>query len=345
MSAERAPRAGTGTATSALLHLTGLGARLVLVLFIATQALLTLVNLEQVTAPWASVLALVLVSAAGAILTVRVPDPYPMPLVLVTAGIVIAATALVTWNLPAVGGIGYAGWHWGAITFVLFVLALRQRIGYAWLCFAAMAALTLAWAQLVGRGLLEGLSLVDRHAGLLLVATLFAAGLSRTGRRIAAITGEQLRQAEREASSRTILAEQAAQAATLDELARPALELIAGPAPLGAAESAEFVLLEAALRDRLRAATLLTPAVTDAVARARANGVEVVLLDDRGDVPLAAHRLAHVERAVLAALAEPGVDALTVRLLPAGRPEIATIVARRGTESRRTSVTSEADAS
>lgn len=322
------------------LHLTGAGARLVLVLFIATQALLTVVNLDEVASPWASILALVLVCAAGGILTMRVPDPYPMPLVLVIAGIVVAATALVTWNMPATGVIGYAGWHWGAITFVLFVLALRRRIGGAWLCYAAMAALTLVWAEAVGRGMTGGLSLIDRHAGLLLVATLFAVGLRRTGRRTAAITRAQLELTEREAASRAVLAEQAAQTATLDELARPALERIAGPEPLTVAESGEFVLLEALLRDRLRAAALLTPALTEAVRKARSAGVEVVLLDDRGESPLSSERHTQVESAVLAALAEPGIEALTVRLLPAGRAEVATIVARRGVASTRTSVDS-----
>lgn len=321
------------------LHLTGTGARLVLLLFIATQALLTFVNLQQVVSPWASIVALVLVCAAAGILTLHVADPYPMPLVLVIAGVVAATTTLVTWNMPARGPIGYAGWHWGAITFVLFVLALRGRMGWAWLCYAAMAALTLLWAQTVGRGLVAGLGLVDRHAGLLLVATLFAVGLRRTGRRIAAITRAQLELAERDAASRAVLAEQAAQTATLDELARPALERIAGPEPLGANESGEFVLLEALLRDRLRAAALLTPAVTEAVRRARADGIEVVLLDDRGDAPLSPSRQAQVESAVLAALAEPGIEAVTVRLLPAGRADLATVVARRGAASIRTTVT------
>jgi hypothetical protein len=322
------------------LHLTGTGARLVLALFIATQVLLTLVNLDEVASPWASILALILVSAAAGILTMRVPDPYPMPLVLVIAGVVVTATALVTWNMPASGVIGYAGWHWGAITFVLFVLALRRRIGWAWLCYAAMAALTLVWAQEVGRGVTGGLGLVDRHAGLLLVATLFAVGLRRTGRRIAAITRAQLELAQREAASRAVLAEQGAQTTTLDELARPALERIAGPDALTAAESVEFVLLEALLRDRLRAAALLTPAVTEAVRGARSAGVEVVLLDDRGESPLSPERQARVESAVLAALSEPGIEALTVRLLPAGRADLVTIVARRGAASIRTSVES-----
>jgi len=317
---------------------TGTGARLVLLLFVATQALLTFVNLDKVAAPWASILALVLVCAAGGVLTMHITHPYPMPLVLLIACVVVVATVLVTWNLPASGPIGYAGWHWGAITFVLFVLALRGRIGWAWLSFAAMAGLTLVWAQTVGRGVVAGVGLVDRHAGLLLVATLFAVGLRRTHRRIAAITRSQIELAEQDAASRAVLAEQAAQTATLDELARPALERIAGPDPLGSAESGEFVLLEALLRDRLRAAALLTPTVTDAVRRARAAGMDVVLLDDRGDAPLPPDLQARVEGAVLAALAEPGIEALTVRLLPAGRAQLATVVARRGAESIRTAV-------
>ncbi|KQV06361.1 hypothetical protein [Leifsonia sp. Root112D2] len=321
-----------------LLQLTSFRARLVLLLFIATQVLLTIVALNLVTTPWRSILALVLVSFAAALLTVRVADAYPLSLVLVIFAIVVTSTLLVTWNLPDSGPLGYAGWHWGAITFVLFVLALRERILWAWASFAAMAALSIAWAVSVGRGLGGGIDLIDRHAGLLLIATLFALALRRTSRRIDALAATQIEVAEREAASRTILAEQAEQTATLDTLARPALEAIASDAPLTESDRRDFVLLEALLRDRLRAAALLTPAITRAVQDARRNGVEVVLLDDRGDVEISAGALGEVEAAVLDAVRQPHIEGLTVRLLPAGREDVATVVAQHRGETRRTTI-------
>lgn len=321
-----------------LLQLTNLRARLVLLLFISTQALLTAVSLPNVLTPWRSVVALVLVSIGATMLTARTADEYPLSLVIVVFAIVVVSTVLVTWNLPPTGPLGYDGWHWGAITFILFMLALRGRIIWSWVMFAVMAGLSIFWAVEVGRGLAAGIDFIDRHAGLLLIATLFAVGLRRTGRRIAALAATQIDLIGREAASRTILAEQAAQAATLDALARPALERLASGASVAEQERREFVLLEALLRDRLRAATLLTPAITSVVQDARRRGVEVVLLDDRGDVPLPSRILREVESAVIEAARRPDVERLTVRLLPAGRDDIATVVAHSGGQSRRTVV-------
>lgn len=321
-----------------LLRLTSFPARLVLLLFIGTQVLLAVVNLDLVTAPWRSILGLVLVSFAAALITVGVANTFPLSLVLVIFAIVVASTVLVTWNLPDAGPLHYAGWHWGAITFVLFVLALRERIVWAWVIFAVMATLSIVWAVTVGRGFAGGIDLIDRHAGLLLIATLFAIQLRRTSRRIEALAATQIEVAEREAAARTILAEQAEQAATLDTLARPALETIASDAPLTESDRRDFVLLEALLRDRLRAAALLTPAITKAVQDARRNGVEVVLLDDRGDLEISGSALDEVEAAVLDAVGQPQIERLTVRLLPAGREDVATIVAQHRGETRRTTI-------
>ncbi|MGV9860918.1 hypothetical protein ACWDTD_20010 [Gordonia sp. NPDC003425] len=74
--------------------------------------------------------------------------------------------------------------------------------------------------------------------------------------------------------------ERARQMRTLDRLAHPLLERITERESLSHAERMECALLEAHLRDRIRARLMCELGLDDVVDRARRRGVEVVLLDD-----------------------------------------------------------------
>src|SRR5690606_40103107 len=111
--------------------------------------------------------------------------------------------------------------------------------------------------------------------------------------------------------------------AELDKVARPILERIAGGADLDPAERRECRLLEAELRDRLRAPELATEEIGRAARVARARGVEVVLLDDGGfaDVPDAVRE--QVVELAVAELTRAESGTVTVRVLPPGRSMLA----------------------
>ena len=96
------------------------------------------------------------------------------------------------------------------------------------------------------------------------------------------------------------------------------------------------LLLEAELRDEIRAPYFTGTEVVAAARRARSRGVEVVLFDDRGDASRSGSteyeerlRTRIVERAV-AALDEAGAGRVVVRACPAGRPWAATILTDAG---------------
>ncbi|HEY5223134.1 MAG TPA: hypothetical protein VIJ18_08855 [Microbacteriaceae bacterium] len=311
--------------SSGPLRLSGPLPLVVLALFIGTQSLLTLANLSDIRAPLPSIAALALIAAAATTLTVVNREPYPCWLLASIAAVVAAVTALVCWNLPDSGWPGYASWQWGAITFMLFLLALRGHIGWSWSCFAIMTAITVLWAVEVGRGALDGVTFVVRSAGLLLIATLFAVGLQRTLRRIDALSRVHLAQASREAVTSTLLTDQDAQLRVLDLVARPVLERVATGSAYTEDDRTSFLLAESLLRDRLRAPGLVSPPISDAVSAARRRGVEVLLMDDRGDHPLSVGECARIEDAIITAAAHPDINRLTARLLPVGRDYIATV--------------------
>jgi len=318
---------------SSLLRLRSPAAWGFLALIVGTQVLFAVAGLPGYKSPWPVAAALV-VFTAGALLMARPhADPYPARW---TAGVLaagVATNALVLWSLPDAGWPGYGAWNFGAVTWLLFFLAFRGRAGSAWLGLLAMALLTLAWTASVGRPPLEAVDLVIRHAGTLLMGTLFSLLLTRVSTRITAIQEESVAQAAAEAASFAELRERELQAQQLSAEARPVLERLAAGEIVDAPRQREYALLEAALRDTLRGSGLLSPAVAAAASAARDRGAEVVLLDDRNDsLPDAlAERL---QALVVSELARLNDGRITVRLLPAGRTAVATLV-RSDTAGRR----------
>ena len=218
----------------------------------------------------------------------------------------------------------FAQWHLGAITMVLLVMALRGRVGVAWFGYAAMAVITICWAVVNGLGVADGINLVIRHAGTLLAGTLVAVRMQRTTHTLAALNTAHFRRAEAEATQTAAISERKAQLDHINALARPALERLANQHEPGDAERADCLLVEAGLRDAMRARALCLEPLTSAARRARARGIEVILLDDSGDQPL--FDVESLARLVAAELDGLHSGRLTARVLPPGRAEGATVV-------------------
>jgi len=304
---------------------------------IVGNGVLALANLDAVKHPLPSLLALALVAAATAALAYRSSVPLASWKAWATVGAVGASTALVNWNLPDGGWPGYASWHLGANTVLMFFLVLRGRTGIAWIAFAMMSAVTLAWAIDSGRGAAAILQFLPNHVGTLLIGTILARGLMRTLQRITTLHAEQAANAEAEARARAATAERAEQAAYLNAVARPALERIATVGVHSDAERANWLNIEATIRDRLRAFVLTSPALADAAMRARMRGVEVTLLDDSdGNLSLEGEQA--VVTAIVAELTAAQSGQVTGRVLPPGRGQLATIVISDGPTSRRVDV-------
>jgi len=327
------------TDSSRLVGLTSPQARVVLGIYILCNVVFMVTTAGDLKAAWPSVVALVLVNGAAIVLVQGHPDPFPARWTLVVSAAVILSTLLVAFQLPDHIHVGRASWHVGANTWLLFFLAIRRRPVSAWLTFSTMAAITVYWGMSTGRGWAYPLGLIDTHAAILLVATLFAVSLRRTARLINDYEDRMLGAAGRAASDATAEAVRRDRVTELRATAVPLLErLAAGGAPQTDAERAQYRAAEAQLRDTVRARHLVTDAVAEAAAKARERGVDVVLLDDRGRA-LAPGLRERVHDAAVAALDAAGSGSVTVRLHPDGRELAASIVVVADGQSRRTDFT------
>ena len=265
----------------ALLQLTGRGAHLVLLLYLVSWTVLAITAGGDPMRTWEGGVALALVMAVS-VLTVR-PDRYPLRLSW-TIAIVLAvaiSTVLISWQLQTDGGWpGYNSWYVGANTYVLLALWLRGRYGWAWGGMAAMIVLTVYWSVATGQGILHGVSLVDKEAGLLIIGTFFAIGLGRTARRILEFNEAESTRIAEEQGARAAAEERNRQVDRLQNIAGQALAVIAAGGGSTSNERSDYLALEATLRDSVRARSFAIEPLISAATEARKRGLEVLLLDD-----------------------------------------------------------------
>jgi hypothetical protein len=317
-----------------IVHLTDVRGRFILGIYGVGTTYVALLNLGGLVNPLLGILALALLW--GAIIILAFPGRQPFSLTSTVSVVVLgsAITAVSSWNIVDVSATGYATWHMGAVIFLLLVLAIRGRGRFAWIGFGIFAVITIAWSVLDQGDTLFGVNLVARQAGTLLIGTLFATLLRRSRRTIKAIQASQLSRAAAEAATDAETRERSKHYARLETEARPALERIAEGPPFEASELEQFALLEASLRDGIRAAGLSGSALAIETRAARERGVHVILLDDRGSDLSEAERTL-VETALTEQLRATEVGTITARLSPYERDEIATIVVDEGGTFRR----------
>ena len=325
---------------SSIVRLNDWAGRIVLAFYGMGTTIVALLNLRGYLIPALAVVALVLLWIALAVLARPDREEFGMslPSTITIVAIVAVVTAISCWNIADVENPGYSTWPLGAMTFLLFVLALRGRRGWAWVGFAALAAVSIVTAVFSDQDSLMVINNVARQSGTLLIGTLFALVLRRSSQTITAIQSNQLTRTTVAAASAAATREHAAQNARLERDARPALERILQPEPLTEEEQRHFLLLEGTLRDGIRATGFSGERIAEATRAARERGLTVVLLDDRGSELVDGERDL-VEAALLEQLTTTGNGAITARLSPLDREELATIVVEEGGEYRRVVVT------
>lgn len=314
-----------------MVQLTGTGARSVIWVYFATNAMLAIWTLDGVDDYRATVVALAILATVCVAATVDTGDRISRTttiLILVSGPLM---SVLVSWHL-LYGG--YTQWYFGAGTVALFYLGLRGRVGLAWVGYAALSITILVWGTTTDMGFTNAVVLVARQVPILIVGTLFATGLRRTGDDIEKVTAAASMGAIAEASAAAARRERDHRLAELGGFATDLLEKLASDAPITAEDRVEFAVAEAEVRDSVRARSLRLPEVVTAAREARRRGVEVVLLDDGGPDPRDPASLAAVGSAITTAL-DAAIDGrVTARLLPPGRDALATIVADGSEYSR-----------
>ncbi|MEU5840646.1 hypothetical protein [Rhodococcus sp. NPDC047139] len=292
----------------------------------------TCVVLALNTAPYAEVrwplgVAVVVCVAAACALVAVEGDPLPLrPTVAMTVSGAVASAA-VLWVVPAEPAPHPIElWPFGMSTAVLVFMCVRGRTAFAWGGMILMFAVAALWGHLTGPGAGYGLGLTITSAGPVLMGTVFGYTIRPLARSIYLLRAQSMRRIAAESAAAAALEERDARLGGLDVSARPLLTRIASGEPLDENERIECGLLEARLRDGLRAPVLQVPEIRNAAAAARRRGVEVVMLDDHAmdSAPPEVRRA--VYREVVDALDSASTGSVTVRVLPPGRSAMVTIL-------------------
>lgn len=219
---------------------------------------------------------------------------------------------------------------------VLAFLCVRGRTVSAWIGMGAMISVYMVRAALLDSGPLADIASVLTDVAPLMMATVFSLTLRPGAKLVFDLRDAGERRSAELAAAEATTSERDAQLRELDRLARPLLDRIAAGEHLDDADRMACMLLEAHLRDRLRAPGLDVPTIADAARAARARGVEVVLLDDsEAAEPLVGAARDRVTTAVVEALDTTDTGDVRVRMLPAGRAATASVIVDSGTGIRR----------
>ena len=256
-------------------------ARTIVLIIVAFHLGSVLLHWSEYRITWVSPACFLLLAACTWLLVRRWSGAMPMSAAWAVAVAVGAANGAQLAVIVSRPSPGWDHWTAGAGTFLACGLVLRGRGRQAWAAMALMVAGTTAWTLATGGSLLVVGAYNGGHALTLALWSLTAMWSDRAYR---AIGFQQRRlqslRAQRRAEEETerVLMEARASVA---RRALPVLrEIASGVIDEGIRTRAR--LLEAELRDEIRAACFTGTAVVGAARRARARGVDVVLLDDAG---------------------------------------------------------------
>ncbi|WP_439029782.1 hypothetical protein [Gordonia terrae] len=291
--------------------------------------------------PWFGLASGFVLFVVGGLLVLDAPgDPLPMPVTVGVASLAVAGVAATLFSLPfPPDRVMQTGPAMGASVVLLAFLAVRGRPLAAWLASGCISAIAMAWGYFSTAGILWGLSVTLPGYAVMIMGSLFSLMLRPMARQIYALREANERRAALDAAAAAATEVRDRRLAALDERARPVLTRIAGRAVFSAEEVVVARLLEAQLRDGIRAAGLDLPVVREAAWRARQRGVRVVLLDDGGlaglDEPQATTVRTRLAAAVAAVLDATDSGRVTVRIQPPGRDSLATVGVDAGERSDR----------
>ena len=244
-----------------------------------------------------------------------------------TVIVIGAVNFLVLPQIITTGWPGYASWCTGAGNDLSCGLLMRGRPVYAWAGSAATTLAIIYWVFSTGRPLLmiftymlgHYFTLVSWH-GVAHLSTRATTQIAATQRETARL---QAQQRAHEEADRIMTSRMAA----VRQRVTPLLTQIAdGRAPTSELRSQAY-LLEAELRDEIRAPFFTGTSIVASAQAARRRGTEVILLDDSGDTTTIDDRTrANAVNYVTKLLNITQSNRVVIRLNPPRRPTLLTIV-------------------
>ncbi|GAC47022.1 hypothetical protein [Gordonia aichiensis] len=312
-------------------HLLGMrerGVWLVAGAFICGCWLAALTSAGTVTNVAGPIAAAIIYSAATIALIAAEGDPLPVvPTVLLAAtGPVCSTLVLSVSSAAAITSVAVAMSH-GASAAIYAFMVVRGRRLTPWIGFLATVVVFATWGAMSGAGAVASVVQVAADVAPLLMAMLFSYTLNPTAQQVFSLRQQTTVRVAQLAASRAAADERTRQVRHLDSLARPLLELIASGAELSAQQRLDCEILEAHLRDRLRAPLMSELDLDDPAYQARLRGVDVVLIDD------STTEIARELRERIAQVATNMLDAahdgeVFVRVSPSNRSTAASVLHR-----------------
>ncbi|WP_081381416.1 sensor histidine kinase [Actinomyces oris] len=244
-----------------------------------------------------------------------------------TVVVIAAVNFLVLPQIVTTGWPGYASWCTGAGNDLSCGLLMRGRPVYAWAGSAATTLATAYWVISTGRPLLMIFTYMLGHYftlaswhGVAHLSTRATTQIAATQRETARLQAQQRahEEADRIMTSRM---------ASVRQRVTPLLTQIAnGKAPTPKLRSQAY-LLEAELRDEIRAPFFTGTSIVTSAQAARRRGTEVILLDDSGDNTTIDDQVrTNAVNYVTKFLNVTQSNRVVIRLNPPRRPTLLTIV-------------------
>ena len=244
-----------------------------------------------------------------------------------TVVVIAAVNFLVLPQIITTGWPGYASWCTGAGNDLSCGLLMRGRPVYAWAGSAATTLATAYWVISTGRPLLMIFTYMLGHYftlaswyGVAHLSTRATTQIAATQRETARLQAQQHahEEADRIMTSRM---------ASVRQRVTPLLTQIAnGRAPTSELRSQAY-LLEAELRDEIRAPFFTGTSIVTSAHAARRRGTEVILLDDSGDsTAIDGQVRTNAVNYVTKLLDLTQSNRVVIRLNPPRRPTLLTIV-------------------
>ncbi|MDL9937927.1 hypothetical protein QSJ18_14330 [Gordonia sp. ABSL1-1] len=320
----------------AVVNTFGIGSRhlrLAMALLGVTYVVITAKACRDVTGTpnWAALLAgFALFVVIGVIILFTVGDPLPVRPTVVVSVLVPAAVVLGLAPLPhPPTHVMMTGPPIGTSVIMLAFVAVRGRPAAAWGSSAVITVLVTVWSIWVGEGWAWGLGLTMPGYAIMIMGSLFSVMLRPMSRQIYVLRRREERQAAHDAAAAAAAEVREREVAIFDDSARPILTAIVDGHEFSTDEVKQARLLEARLRDGIRAPGFDVPAMRAAVWAARSRGATVTLLDDGALAALDARVRRRTGEdlidAVVRILDEVSAGRVTVRIKPPGRSLLASV--------------------
>ncbi|MEX5269535.1 hypothetical protein [Kocuria sabuli] len=220
------------------------------------------------------------------------------------------------------------GGQWFTLGFdgFLVVLGIRRRGGWGWVTLVIAVAISMTWGSRSALGVWDAALSNAAAAALLLASQLIAREYDRASVAFAEARDMVASARSHEEAEKDTVNASVQRVHEVRRLAGGLLERIAhDSSPVSDYEIDQFRLTEAQLRDSIRGRSIATPYLLEVTRAARARGVLVDILDERGK-PLPTAVLRAATRQSMEVLNAATSGSVTIRAFPEGDPTAVFIV-------------------